>query len=64
VNGSVVLKADAESSSNPNAGGEKSNDIVIEEKGLSKKQMKVIGFSLLGVALVLTTLLILKARKK
>ena len=64
VNGSVTLKADAISSSNPNAGGEKSNDIVIEEKGLSKKKMKVIGFSLLGVALVLTTLLILKARKK
>jgi hypothetical protein len=64
VNGSVTLKADSESSSNPNAGDEKSNDIVIEEKGLTKKQMKVIGFSLLGVALILTTILIFKAKKK
>lgn len=64
VNGSVVLKFDTESSNNPNAGdGQKSSEVVIDEKGLTKKQMKVIGFSLLGVALILTTFLIYKARK-
>ena len=64
VNGSVVLKFDTESSNNPNAGdGQKSSEVVIDEKGLTKKQMKVIGFSLLGVALILTTFLIYRARK-
>jgi hypothetical protein len=38
--------------------------IVIEEKGLTKKQMKVIGFSLIGVALILSSILIYKAVKK
>lgn len=64
VNGSVVLKFDTESSNNPNSGdGQKSSEVVIDEKGLTKKQMKVIGFSLLGVALILTTFLIYRARK-
>jgi hypothetical protein len=36
----------------------------VESKGLSKKQMKVIGFSLLGVALILTSILVYKAIKK
>ena len=64
VNGSVVLKFDVESSSNPNAVGEKSTEQNVEPKGLTKKQMKVIGFSLLGVALILTSVLIYKAVKK
>ena len=38
--------------------------MVVEEKGLSKKNMKIIGFSLLGVALILTSVLIYKAVKK
>ncbi len=70
VNGNITMVADVESSANPNAGdgqksdGQKSNDIAIEEKGLSKKQMKVIGFSLVGVALILTSFLIYRAVKK
>jgi hypothetical protein len=64
VNGSVTLNFDVDSSLNPNAGDEKSNDIVIEEKGLTKTQMKVIGFSLIGVALILTSFLIYRAVKK
>lgn len=38
--------------------------IIVEEKGLTKKQMKIIGFSLIGVGLVLTSFLIYKAVKK
>lgn len=64
VDGSVILKADVDSISNPNAGGEKSTQITTEQKGLSKKQMKVIGFSLIGVALIITSVLIYKAVKK
>jgi hypothetical protein len=65
VNGNITLVGDAESSANPNAGDEqKSNDIVIEEKGLTKKQMKIIGISLVGVALILTSVLIFRAVKK
>ena len=70
VNGNITMLADVASSANPNAGdgkksdGQKSNDIVIEEKGLTKKQMKVIGFSLVGVALILTSFLIYRAVKK
>ena len=63
VNGSVTLKsvsADVlETSYDDNSKENKT-----EEKGLSKKQMKVIGFSLLGVALILTSVLIYKAVKK
>ena len=38
--------------------------IIIEEKGLSKKQMRNIGFALLGVGLILASVLIYKAVKK
>lgn len=38
--------------------------IVSKEKGLSKKNMKIIGFSLVGVVLILTSVLIYKAVKK
>jgi len=70
VNGNITMVGDVESSANPNAGdgqksdGQKSNDIVTEEKGLTKKQMKIIGFSLVGVALILTSFLIYRAVKK
>jgi hypothetical protein len=65
VNGTITLLWDAESSANPNAGdGQKSNNIVIEEQGLTKKQMKIIGFSLVGVALILTSFLVYRAVKK
>ena len=70
VNGNITMIGDVESTANPNAGDgqksdeQKSNDIVIEEQGLTKKQMKVIGFSLLGVALILTSVLVYKAVKK
>ena len=37
--------------------------IVVKEKGLSKN-MKIIGFSLLGVVLILTSVLVYKAVKK
>ena len=64
VNGSVTLQFDVASSLNPNAGDEKSNNSVVEEKRLTKNQMKVIGFSLIGVALILTSVLIYRAVKK
>ena len=65
VNGNLTMKLVSDGSANSNTGdGQKSNDVVIEEKGLTKKQMKVIGFSLLGVALILTSVLIYKAVKK
>jgi hypothetical protein len=38
--------------------------IIIEEKGLTKKQMRNIGFALLGVGLILASVLIYKAVKK
>jgi hypothetical protein len=64
VNGNITMVADVASSANPNAGSEqKSNEIIIEEKGLTKKQMKVIGVSLIGVALILTSVLIFRAVK-
>lgn len=63
VNGSVTLSFDVESSLNPNAGDGQKSIEVIDEKRLTKKQMKVIGFSFIGVALILTTFLIYKARK-
>jgi|LakMenEpi05May12_1017382.scaffolds.fasta_scaffold27269_2 hypothetical protein len=63
-NGNLIMKSSATIADSNSEGGEKSNDIAIEEKGLSKKQMKVIGFSLLGVALILTSFLIYKAIKK
>jgi hypothetical protein len=65
VNGNITMVADVASSANPNAGdGQKSNDIIIEEQGLTKRQMKIIGFSLVGVALILTSFLIYRAVKK
>ena len=64
INGSVTLNFDVDSSLNPNAGDEKSSTSYTEEKGLTKKQMKVIGLSLVGVALILTSFLVYKAVKK
>ena len=64
VNGNLIMKSSATIADSNSEGGEKSNDIAIEEKGLTKKQMKVIGFSLLGVALILTSVLVYKAVKK
>jgi hypothetical protein len=71
VNGSITLIGDSESIVNPNAGSEQTGYkggnpyyAQSEEKGLSKKQMKVIGVSLIGVALILTSVLIFRAVKK
>jgi hypothetical protein len=63
VNGNLTMKS---STSNDAIPGEKGGNpyVETEEKGLTKKQMKVIGFSLLGVALILTSVLIYKAVKK
>ena len=38
--------------------------IVVKEKGLLKKSIKIIGFSLLGVVLILTSAIIYKGMKK
>lgn len=65
VNGSVTLNFDVDSSLNPNTNdSQKSNQSQTDEKGLSKKQMKVIGFSMIGLALILTSVLIYRAVKK
>ena len=63
VNGNLTMKSSTQSEPIP---GEKGGNpyVETEEKGLTKKQMKVIGFSLIGVALILTSVLIYKAVKK
>jgi hypothetical protein len=65
VNVDITLKPDTESTTYKAVEViAKRNPQVVQEKGLTKKQMKVIGFSLLGVALILTSVLIYKAVKK
>jgi hypothetical protein len=63
-NGNLIMKSSAVADSNEQDKEKSKDDVVVEEKGLTKKQMKVIGFSLLGVALILTSVLIYKAVKK
>ena len=67
VNGNLTMKSSANMGDSDVKNGENGgvpSTILIEEKGLTKKQMKVIGFSLLGVGLILTSVLIYKAVKK
>lgn len=70
VNGNLTMKTSlstevipGENGGNPYASTEE-KQLTGEEKGLTKKQMKVIGFSLIGVALILTSVLVYKAVKK
>lgn len=65
VNVDIVLLPDTESTTyKPVEIVAKRNPIVVQEKAMTKKQMKPIGFLMIGVALILTSVLIYKAVKK
>jgi hypothetical protein len=65
VNVDITLKTDAEGTIyKPVEIISQRTQITEQKKGLSKNQMKNIGFGLLGIALILTSLLVYKAVKK
>jgi hypothetical protein len=65
VNVDITLKTDTESTTlKPFEIIEKRNPVVMQEKGLTKKQMRNIGFVMIGLALILTSVLVYKAVKK
>lgn len=67
VNGNLTMQSSANMGDSNVINGEKGGvptQISIEEKGLTKKQMKVIGVSLISVALILTSFLVYRAVKK
>jgi hypothetical protein len=65
VNVDITLKPDTESTTyKPVEVVAKRTPIIVQEKGLTKKQMRNIGFALLGFGLILTSLLVYKAVKK
>jgi len=65
VNVDITLKTDIESTTlKPFEIIEKRNPVVVQEKGLTKKQMRNIGFVMIGLALVLASVLVYKAVKK
>ena len=65
INVDITLKPDTESTTlKPFELIEKRNPVVVQEKGLTKKQMRNIGLGMIGLALVLASVLIYKAVKK
>ena len=65
VNVDITLKPDTESTTyKPVEIVAKRNPVVVQEKGLSKKQMKNLGLGMIGIALVLSSILLIKALKK
>lgn len=65
VNIDITLKPDTESTTyKPVEIVAKRNPVVVQEKGLTKTQMKNLGLGLVGIALVLTSVLVYKALKK
>lgn len=64
INVDITLKANAEALYKPFEIIEKRNPVVVQEKGLTKKQMRNIGLGMIGLALVLASVLIYKAVKK
>ena len=65
VNVDITLKPDTESTTyKPVEIVAKRNPVVVQEKGLSKKQMKNLGLAMIGLALILTSVLVYKAVKK
>jgi len=65
VNVDITLKTDTESTTlKPFEIVDKRNPVVLQQKGLTKRQMKNIGLGMIGLALVLASVLIYKAVKK
>lgn len=65
INVDITLKPDTESTTyKPVEIVAKRNPVVVQEKGLSKKQMKNFGLGMIGIALVLSSILLIKALKK
>lgn len=65
INVDITLKTDTESTTlKPFEVVAKRNPVVVQEKGLSKKQMKNLGLGMIGIALVLSSILLIKALKK
>lgn len=65
VNVDITLLPDTESTTyKPVEIVAKRNPIIIQEKAMTKKQMKPIGFLMIGIALILTSVLVYKAVKK
>jgi hypothetical protein len=65
INVDITLKTDTESTTlKPFEIIEKRNPVVVQEKGLTKKQMRNIGLGMIGIALILSSILLIKALKK
>ena len=65
VNVDITLKPDTENTTyKPVEVTAKRNPVVVQEKGMSKTQMRNLGLGLIGIALVLTSVLVYKAVKK
>ena len=65
VNVDITLKTDTESTTlKPFEVVAKRTQVTEQKKGLTKTQMRNLGFGMIGIALILTTFLVYKAVKK